>query len=279
MNRATARNVIEDAYQALLLRPADPGGLEHWIRELAENQVPVSKFFEFLLQSKEFADKASRVLHHHVSPAHLPFMHDNSQNGEVSALLKAMLGRSVRAPVLVDVGAHGRFGSNSYDLLRHFGWKGLLIEPNPWLHEALHREFAGTDYELCPLAAADHAGDASFHLGVDPEISSLHRTATEHWGPISDIIKVRTETLPAILRQYRIPTEFGLLSVDAEGEGLNLVDDAIADGFKPDWMIIEVFEGLKIGSLGEVPIGEPVRRAYRIAARTFANLILERIAD
>ena len=36
-----------------------------------------------------------------------------------------MIGRSVRYPIAVDVGAYGRQGYNTYDLLRHFGWRGV----------------------------------------------------------------------------------------------------------------------------------------------------------
>jgi hypothetical protein len=46
---------------------------------------------------------------------------DHSQNGEVRMLLREMISRSVAHMIVVDVGAYGRSGSNSYDLMRHFG--------------------------------------------------------------------------------------------------------------------------------------------------------------
>jgi hypothetical protein len=159
--------------------------------------------------------------------------------------------------------------------MRHFGWRGLLIEPNPYLLPKIEKEFAGLDYKLAPVAAASYSGSATLHLGVHDEISSIHRKATEHWGPVHETCTVITERLPAILAANDVPLAFGLLSIDAEGEGTNLLEDVFASGYRPTWVIIEVVEGLKIASLDELRLSAELKARYRIVARTRPNLILE----
>lgn len=97
---------------------------------------------------------------------------------------------------------------------------------------------------------------------------------TAHWGDVHDGVEVDVETLPTILRRFDVPFDFGLLSVDAEGEGFNLLEDAFASGYRPRWIIFEVYEGLKIDSLDELPLSAQMKAAYEIAGRTFANLIV-----
>ena len=86
--------------------------------------------------------------------------------------------------IIVDVGARGRERSNSFDLLRHFGWRGLLIEANPSLLESIRADFAGTDFFLEFCAVSDYEGRAEFYFGVNDDVSSLSQHAAEGWGDI-----------------------------------------------------------------------------------------------
>jgi len=207
---------------------------------------------------------------------------DNSQNGEFRILTGTMIARTVEHTYVVDVGAYGRSGSNSYDLMRHFGWRGLLIEPNPRLLKKIENEFQGLDYKLENIAAAGYNGEATLHLGAHDEISSIHRHQTEHWGPVHETLQVKAERLPQIMARNDVPQAFGLLSIDAEGECANLLDDVLTAGYKPSWVIIEINDnGREIKSLDESwlsPfVSDQIKRLYHIRGQPAPNLILERM--
>lgn len=274
--KASAKQVIEDIYRTIVMRPVDPGGMAHWLPILSADITRVNDLIVFLLGTDEFATVSKKFFHHYIAPAKIQFLHDNSQNGEISMLLDRIVNGAVSHHVVVDVGAYGRQGSNSYDLMRHFGWRGVLVEPNPYLAPKIAQEFAGLDYCLVSAAATTYNGRASLHLGVDAEISSIHRASTEHWGPIRESCDVEAKRLPDILAECNVPKEFGLLSLDTEGEpGSALLEDVFVAGYRPKWVILEVFEGLKVKSLDEIQLSDPVKSEYRIIGKTFPNLILE----
>ena len=80
--------------------------------------------------------------------------------------------------------------------------------------------------------------------------------------------------LQSILGRFSVPKRFGLLSIDAEGEGLNLLEDALAAGYRPEWVILEVHDALKIEHISELPVSDLVKGTYDIAANTSSNVII-----
>jgi FkbM family methyltransferase len=199
------------------------------------------------------------------------FFNEVSQYGEVSLLLRQF----IKPGIVVDVGARGRERSNSYDLLRWFGWKGLLIEANPTLSDQILREFAGLDIELVTCAISDTTGMGTLHLGVNEDISSLDSACTQAWGPINGAIEVPVRRLRDVLDEHGVPHKFDLLSIDAEGEDCKILNDTIANSvYRPRWVIIEASYKGRTKSLNDIPVNDGVRRQYTIVASTFANLIL-----
>ncbi len=193
-------------------------------------------------------------------------------------LLRLMVNDSASHRLLVDVGANGVTGSNSYDLLRHFGWKGLLIEANPHKQAEIERDFAGLDFELVEAAVADYEGHASFYLGVNDQISSLLPGATNAWGDIQGQIQVKVERLPTILAASHIPLDFDLLSIDAEGLDVAILNDTVLSGYRPQWVILEGSQDFTITSLEQLGLTDEACAAYGIAGQTTANFILHRRA-
>ena len=116
-----------------------------------------------------------------------------------------MVAQSALTKVIVDVGAHGKDGSNSYDLLRLFGWRGLLIEANPSLAQKIETAFEGLDYSLVGCAVSDAEGVGNLSLGANLGVSSLSSEMTRVWGPATCSIQVPVRRLRDILDQYNIP--------------------------------------------------------------------------
>ena len=265
--------LIDAAYRLVLFRPADSVGLKEWQAKLQSGDSSIFNCLEALLRSEEFCDKIPRFLQHYTKPKLLRFI-DNSQNAEVSLLLRDIINVSEHSKIAVDVGAKGRIGSNTYDLLRYFGWRGILVEANPRLIPNIEREFSGCDFDLVNVAVSDKPGKAKLHLGINDGISSIHREWTARWGEIHDSVEVNVETLPSILARFGVPKLFGLLSIDAEGEDLNLLEDALSAGYRPKWIIFEAENAPNIESLHNLPLSTLAKGSYDIVGRTTANLIV-----
>jgi FkbM family methyltransferase len=206
------------------------------------------------------------------------FFHDRSQFGEIPLLLRGIVNEANPTRTIVDCGARGVSLSNSYDLLRHFGWRGLLIEANPHLADEINAGFAGLDFELVNCAVSDFEGTAELFLGVNPDISSLARDHAAAWGPVHGSFHVPVRRLRDVLAEHGIPAEFDVLNLDIEGHDCRALTDLIDNShYRPRWIIIEASFGFATKSLTDLPVSDAVARTYRIIAQTHANLILRRV--
>lgn len=201
---------------------------------------------------------------------------DQTQFGEFMMLMRRMLAAD-EPRVVVDVGARGKERSNSFDLLNSFGWRGVLVEANPALAEQIRIDFAGLNLALEVCAASDYEGEATFHLGINDDVSSLNPEAALGWGETRGEITVQVVRLPTLLERHEVPRDFDLLSVDIEGEDIKVLNDTVAAGWLPKWVIIEASNDFIVQTLNDAPFSDAVRAAYAIVGQTSANLILERI--
>jgi len=202
---------------------------------------------------------------------------DHSQNGEFFELLKLMIADAAPTRIVVDVGANGRERSNSYDLLRLFGWRGLLVEPNPALKKQIDEGFAGLDYALASCAVSDFEGEAEFFLGVHAGISSLSQKATEVWGPVSGSIRVPVRRLHSVLDEHAIPKDFEVLSLDVESHDARVLNDLHkSSAYRPRWVIIEGSHDFTVTDPRRIGVSDAVMADYAMVGATRVNLILKR---
>jgi FkbM family methyltransferase len=226
---------------------------------------------EILLGATEYGpsekiinDNKAKILQTIKNP---PLFLDNSQHGEVPKLIGLMISNAVEHKIIVDVGANGKRGSNSYDFLRHFSWRGLLIEANPALITRIHEEFAGLDFKLISCAVSNFCGRTNLYLGERDGTSTIQQNKSEGRNEV----EVEVRRLPDILKQH-----FGILSVDAEGEDAKIVNDTIESGFCPDWIIMEALKPQRFTTINEMNLSSTVKKCYTLAGATFANAILKR---
>jgi FkbM family methyltransferase len=275
----TAHKKIEDAvsalYRTLLLRDPDAGGLKAYAAMLLSGQLTLPSLAEQICQSKEFAANLGKFMARYGRSDALRFTNDTSQYGETDLLVRKIVNRSCRHHVVVDVGVLGRNGSNSYDLLRWFGWKGLLIEANPHLVATIREEFAGLDIELVSCAVSNYVGTGKLYLGSNNGISSLRRQATASWGPIRGEVEVPVRRLGEVLAEHSIPVDFDVLSLDIEGEDIKVLNDLIGNSpFRPCWVIVEASHNFRTKSLADLPLAKSVVDQYEMFGQTTANLLL-----
>ena len=272
---AVLDRLVQGVYRALLLRDADPDGAAHFRAEILAG-LPIEDFIRVLLSSEEFQQVLPELLWRFLPEGRRRLIFDQAQHGEIALLVARMVNAGAVHRVVVDIGAHGRQRSNAYDLMLHFGWRGLLVEPNPALHADLERDFAGLDYRLAACAVSDHAGTADLHIGVNDDVSSLDEAATAAWGPTRSTARVRVLPLVALLEEYAIPRDFDVLSVDAEGADVSILNNLAESRWRPGWIIAELGAVHRAGHLEESGLDPRFFEAYRMIDETWPNLIFQR---
>lgn len=261
-------SVVAHLYRGFFRREPDPGA-EGMIKALNSGELDLAAAIEILIKSDEYAEVAERF----DSP---PFMNDQSQYGEVQHLIRMMVNED-RHGIVVDAGARGKERSNAYDLMAFCGWKGILIEANPGLIQPISEAFDGLNLTLVGCAVSDFEGEATFHFGANDDVSSLNKEATEGWGETKGETTVSVRRLPSILVEHEVPKDFDLLSIDIEGEDVKVLNDVVAAGYRPQFVIIEACYDYTVSSLHDLPFSEEVRAAYAIVERTRSNLILRTV--
>lgn len=282
------KEFVEFAYRGVLLRPADQGGLEDFTKALEAGEITPEDLIATLIQSDEFVEEASaRHFPDGLTPtddgAAAPdgpsgdFVSSHSQFGEIPKLMEAWAEAAVSEKIVVDVGARGRDRSNSYDLMKHFGWRGVLIEANRKLIKQIRREFKGLDFAVVEAAVSDYEGKATFTIGTNDDVSSLNPDAARSWGPDRGTMQVKVRRLAPILAEHNVPERFGLLSIDIEGEDLKVLNDLVNESnYRADYVIIEASYDFATKALSDLDLSSEVRDAYEMFDQTRANLLLRR---
>lgn len=182
----------------------------------------------------------------------------------------------------VQVGAmDGKRYDPIYAFVKHYGWRGLVLEPLADLFQALGAHYAGNDRVTlvnAALTATDGRqemtrvrsqavqdgavplwalGLGSFHpernalggVGVDP---ALHEALLNH----AERVLVECLTLETLLDRHGLD-RFDLLQVDAEGCELDILRQVVAGGHRPavvhleHWALTLPDRGRLLGLLGE----------------------------
>ena len=278
MSDFTPKTVVQALYRALLSRDADDVGLEDKAARLASDLVDVEGIAREIFSSQEFLDRVPELLHQRGASGVLPFTNDMSQHGEIWALLRAWVKDSAVAGFVVDVGARGRERSNSFDLLRELGWRGLLIEANTHLIPQIEADFAGLNVKILNYAVSDAEGQATFTIGANDDVASLDEDTAAGWGPTKGSIVVDMRRLSTLLNDHGVPERFDLLSLDIEGHDIRVLNDLLGSSwYRPTWVIIEASDDFKVRSLKDAAFSSDVQALYTIREQTRSNLILRLI--
>ena len=270
-----ASELLDECYEALLLRSPDAYAIQDKRTRLADGSATLRQIIAEIVTSEEFLGRASALLRGRSPGSSIRLTNDMSQYGEVWLLIRRWVNAQAKCGVVVDIGAHGRERSNSYDLLRHFGWRGLLVEANPALLSAIRRDFSGCDLRVVSCAISDFTGKAILTIGTNDDVSSLNPGLAQDWGQTRGEIEVDVRRLVDVLDEHAVPHTFDLLSLDIEGEDIKVFNDLVDhSAYRPEWVIIEASFDFKVKTLEDAPFSAAVCAEYRIAMATSANLIL-----
>jgi FkbM family methyltransferase len=170
----------------------------------------------------------------------------------------------------VDVGCgHPIRLSNTYSLYQQ-GWSGLCLDGNAGLIE-LFRRVRPRDDANC-VCVGGHRGQAKFVISSDPALSHLADTA----GPLSrrsegeeHLVEVRT--LAELFDAHRVPSRFGLLSIDVEGAEFAVLKSFDLEKHRPVLIVVEI-HGLSLTSCAEHAIVADMRTCgYELVGYSVCN--------
>jgi FkbM family methyltransferase len=165
--------------------------------------------------------------------------------------------------VFVEVGADdGVTGSNTKHLEER-GWTGLCIEPDPRQIDKL-RASRSCQISTCAIGPDP---DAVFHLDGYPSLSGFLRSGGD--------IKVPVMTLGELLKETGIG-KIDVLSIDTEGTEIDVWRSFDHEKHQPGIVIAE-FNTSGMAPKDNELLDELNRGPYRVAHRTFANYIFERL--
>jgi FkbM family methyltransferase len=168
---------------------------------------------------------------------------DTSQSREITKLWPLLSEYPVRH--VVEVGANDGFTlSNSYPLIIR-GWSAVLFEPSPSpLFLLENRWRANPAVAVIGKAVSNMSGEATLRIDVQGiEGQNLFSTIEQEDNWFTDrfigdqTVTVQTTELSFELERLNVPRDFGLLSVDAEGHDLQVLESL--GEYRPAFIICE----------------------------------------
>ncbi len=135
----------------------------------------------------------------------------------------------------VDVGAHDGIDiSNSYFFEKNFNWKGINIEPIPYIYNKLKENRTNSINLNCAISN-EECDDVPFLLGIgytemlsglvksyDPRHLQRMDTENIYHNSRKEIIYVKTRTLESIFDEYNVK-HINYLSIDTEGSEFDVI--------------------------------------------------------
>jgi FkbM family methyltransferase len=122
------------------------------------------------------------------------------------------------------------------------GWRGITVEPNPWLAQ-LTRAVRPRDRHVEALVGAA-AGEATFHLvndfhGFSTMIAEHARAAQTQFGKSSHPLTVPVTTLAQLCAEQHAPHAFDFLKVDVEGAEPDVLLNGDWQSYRPKVVVVE----------------------------------------
>ena len=144
----------------------------------------------------------------------------------------------------VDVGANdGVSWSNSYNFA-DAGFRLLLVEPMPIYAArcALHHR-GNPNVFVEPYAISRDLGTATFYVNLDAEhdLLAMRSSLVREVIPSEAVTEVLVPTAPLsfLLDKHKVPERYAVLSVDAEGLDLQVLETADLDRRRPHVICVE----------------------------------------
>jgi FkbM family methyltransferase len=137
----------------------------------------------------------------------------------------------------VDVGANEpKTGSQTWHLEK-LGWRGVVVEPQPRLVQALKEERRAAVF-ACACSSPQNAGK-----NLQFQVSGIHSSLDLNFFVAgmrkAEVIEVPARTLDDILEEADAPSPIDLLSIDVEGHEIEVLKGTSLARWQPRLIFIE----------------------------------------
>lgn len=141
-----------------------------------------------------------------------------------------------REGIFVEFGADdGILNSNSFLLEKKYDWSGLLVEPNPTIQKVL-RNNRSCNIENYIVSSKSNK-NIKFESRKDRQQSEVYKVGNKLYN--SKIFNIETIKLDDLLEKNKIKKGFDFLSIDVEGNELEVLKGFNLKYWKPKIIIIE----------------------------------------
>lgn len=207
-----------------------------------------------------------------------PFRNNSySQEGE-DLIIDKLLGYKTNG-FFVDIGAHHPLRFSNTAIFYKRGWNGINIDamPNSMVEFNLLRK---RDINL-EIAISNEEETKIFYKFNEPALNTLNKQEAlskngKNGYKIIDTIEVKTFKLKTILYQYARNNEIDFISIDTEGNDLNVLKSNDWEMFKPKLILVEELNNNKLDNFYTSEIAQFLTgKNYSIAAKTINTIIFK----
>jgi FkbM family methyltransferase len=142
-----------------------------------------------------------------------------------------------RVGFFVEVGANEPRERSQTWHLEQAGWRGVLIEPQPALADALRAQRSAKVFAVA-CSSPDNAGRI-LPLHVAGPLSSLDRARMAPGARPGSVIQVPIRTLDNVLEEAGAPERFDFLSIDVEGHEIEVLRGFDIARWRPRLILLE----------------------------------------
>jgi FkbM family methyltransferase len=204
-----------------------------------------------------------------------------SQSGEDLIIKYIFDNLHIPRPSYIDIGAHHPFYLSNTALFYQNGSTGINIEPDPMLF-ALFPEYRKRDINI-NIGIGTDTGSADFYVISTPTLNTFSKDEAERYADegdyrITEVLKIKTDSINNVLRDYNHGRFPDFLTIDAEG-----IDEIIIKSidFTQDCPLVICIETLSFSGTGKSSKNTKItdfllKNGYMIYADTFINTIFLR---
>jgi FkbM family methyltransferase len=142
----------------------------------------------------------------------------------------------------VDIGCNQPIAySNTWKLYLK-GWKGIAIDANPSLISE-YKKIRPRDAAIATVVSNNNEVLEFYFSKTSHLISGIGEKTEGNWKRTkenSDIVRYKADKLCDILQEYSVSFRFDLLSIDVEGNELNVLESLQIEKFRPSLIVVEM---------------------------------------
>lgn len=205
--------------------------------------------------------------------------HSYAQQGEDLVLWHMVAEVLKRNPAsYLDVGAHHPVVSNNTYLFYERGYRGVLVEPNPALHDALAAERPQDTLLRAGIGTGGETEADYYIISGDGQLNTFSKQAADEVGArtagrntVERVVRVPLLDINSVIHRHfgRAPN---LLSIDTEGFELPILKSLDFARFRPEVVCVDVLE-FGTGRVRNAVIELMLEKDYSIRGATFVNAV------